>query len=219
MLQHLTSSLRLVNNSFKSNRRTTNNNKRERQQGQQQQKQQQLIIMDVDDDNTRSMSMMTERESDSSSQMFANMNSQDSRGRKGVQFKSRESIEDVRRISRISQRNLDEVLAYWGTTEEHKLRKQELRHAAHEMQVNRRLSDNMEFTTLGLADKVGEGKALKKAQRAKSREAVLDEQELQFHEGIVDDDLLASVYQSVACGAQKDARTKAEMLHDEVQKF
>ena len=140
-------------------------------------------------------------------------------GRRGVMFKSRESIEEVKRISRISSRTLDEVIAYWGTTDEHKLRKQELRQAATEMQMNRRMSDNMEFTTLGLADKVGEGKLLKKQHRHISREAVLDEQDLQYHEGIVDDELLADVYSSVTYSSQKEAAEKAAMLHKEVKKF
>ena len=85
--------------------------------------------------------------------------------------------------------------------------------------MKRRMSDNMEFTSLGLADKVGEGKMLKKQNRYMSREAVLDEQDLQYQEGIVDDELLADVYSSVTYGPQKDAAQKAAMLHEEVKKF
>ena len=139
--------------------------------------------------------------------------------RRAVMFKRKQSIEEVRRISRISSRSLAEVVAYWGTTDEHMLRKQELRKAATEMQAKRRMSDNMEFTSLGLADKVGEGKMLKKQNRYLSREAVLDEQDLQYQEGIVDDELLADVYSSVTYGPQKDAAQKAAMLHEEVKKF
>lgn len=160
--------------------------------------------------------------SDSSSPVGPNTTCQrqdSSRGRKAVGFRGRASIEEVRRISRISNRSLEEVIAYWGTSEDHKLRKQELRAAAHDMQVTRRMSDNMSFTTLGLADKVGEGKAIKKAHRAKSREAVLDEQDLQYHEGIVDDELIADVYTITTAGAQKDAHHKARALHEEVEKF
>lgn len=150
---------------------------------------------------------------------LARSGKKDPGGRRAVMFKSQSSMEEVRRISRISSRSLAEVVSYWGTSDEHQLRKQELRQAATEMQMKRRMSDNLEFTSLGLADKVGEGKMVKKQNRYVSREAVLDEQDLQYQEGIVDDDLLADVYSSVTYGAQKEAADKAAMLHEEVKKF
>ena len=195
------------------------------------------LIMDVDDNSDNSEKKMTstsagdeEKESSENSHLSplpttakaggtAAGGSATKKDRRAVMFRRKTSIEQVRRISRISSRNIAEVVDYWGTTEEHMLRKQELRQAAVEMQAKRRMSDNMEFTTLGLADKVGEGKMLKKQNRYLSREAVLDEQDLQYQEGIVDDELLADVYSSVTYGPQKDAAQKAAMLHEEVKKF
>ncbi len=142
-----------------------------------------------------------------------------SRGGGGVRFRSRESIEEIRRISRISNYNLEEVINYWGDSEEHKLRKQELKMAAEEMQNCRRMSDNMEYTTLGISDKVGEGRAMKRANRIQARNAVLDEQELQYFEGVVDDELLADVYGSTTASAKQSAAENAAKLHNEVENF
>ena len=137
----------------------------------------------------------------------------------GVRFRSRESIEEIRRISRISNYKLEEVINYWGDSEEHKLRKEELKKAASEMQFCRRMSDNVEYTTLGIADKVGEGRAVKRANRFKSKRAVLDEQELQHFEGVMDDELLADVYWSTTASAKQSAEENAANLHEEVANF
>jgi hypothetical protein len=137
----------------------------------------------------------------------------------GVRFRSRASIEEVRRISRISNYDLDEVINYWGDREEHKLRKEELKLAAAEMQYSRRLSDNVEYTTLGIADKVGDGRAVKIANRMMARNAVLDEQELQTVEGVVNDELLADVYWSVTESAKQRAEEKAANLRNQVESF
>jgi hypothetical protein len=137
----------------------------------------------------------------------------------GVQFRSRGSIEEVRRISRISNYNIEEVICYWGDTAEHQLRKQELRKAAHEMQFCRRNSDNVSFTTLGIADKVGEARVIKKKNRKTATTAVLDEQDLQDFEGVYDDELLANVYTSTTVEAKKIAQQSAKALHEEVAKF
>ena len=133
----------------------------------------------------------------------------------GVQFKSDSKIEEVRRISRISNYNLEEITSYWGETEEHALRKSELRSAVQDMYYHRRASDS-EFTTLGIDDKVGQGKATKKANRNLSRNAVMDEQYLQAQECVIDDELLGDVY-SISCGgANKTAQAKAERLHNQL---
>ena len=51
--------------------------------------------------------------------------------------------------------NLEEVISYWGDSDDHILRKRELKKAAQEFQFQRRQSDN-NFTSLGIADKVGD---------------------------------------------------------------
>lgn len=136
-----------------------------------------------------------------------------------VQFRSRNSIEEVQRISRISNYNLEEVVNCWGDSNDRKLRKQELRQAALDMQHTRRMSDNTSFTTLGIADKVGEGRLLKKQNRKTATTAVLDEQDLQVHEGMYDAKLLSDVYSVTTVAAKKAAKESAEALHDEVRKF
>lgn len=142
-----------------------------------------------------------------------------STGGKGVQFKSRGSIEQVRRISRYSNYDPTEVIAYWGTNDEHRLRKEELREAARDYQMGRRSSDNFSFSTKGISDKVGEGKAVKKENRLKSRMAVMDEQDLQDVEGVRDDELLADIYGVTTYGARAKARNEAEAMAEEVRRL
>ena len=139
--------------------------------------------------------------------------------KKGVQFHSRGSVEQVRRISRYSMYDPEEVVAYWGESDEHALRKQELKQAVMEWQMGRRNSDNFSFTTVGIADKVGEGKQIKKANRWKSRNAVLDEQYLQEAEGIMDDKLLADIYAVTTNSSKKKAHEEALHMAEEVQQF
>lgn len=139
--------------------------------------------------------------------------------KKGVQFHSRNSVEQVRRISRYSNYDPDEVVAYWGDSNEHRLRKQELREAVVEWQQGRRMSDNFSFTTVGIADKVGEGRAVKKENRWKSRSAVMDEQDLQESEGLRDDELLADIYTITTVASKKKAHEDALDIADEVKQF
>lgn len=136
-----------------------------------------------------------------------------------VRFRSVGSIEAVRRISRVSDYDLEEITNYWGDDDECKLRKHELKQAAKDMECHRRLSDNLEFTTLGIADMTGEAKAFKRANRVKARHAVMDEQELQEREGVVDDELLADVYSDECVFARRRAAEKAKTLHEEVEHF
>mmetsp|Transcript_10369 Transcript_10369/g.25035 ORF Transcript_10369/g.25035 Transcript_10369/m.25035 type:complete len:155 (-) Transcript_10369:1830-2294(-) len=139
--------------------------------------------------------------------------------KKGVGFRSRESIEQVRRISRYSNYDVEEIEAYWGDGNDHKLRKQELRSAVQEWQAGRRMSDNLTFTTRGIMDKIGEGKQIKKANRERARQAVMDEQELQDQEGIIDDDLLAEIYTATTVNSKKKAQNEAMAVREEVDAF
>lgn len=134
--------------------------------------------------------------------------------KKGVQFRRRFSMEEVKRISRVSTYNMEEVISYWGDDEDHILRKSELLKAVQEMHYHRRASDS-NFTTLGIDDIVGSGKDKKVANRSQSRMAVMDEQDLQHHEGVFDDDLMADVYFITSRGAKEAAHVKAERLHQE----
>mmetsp|Transcript_32043 Transcript_32043/g.35887 ORF Transcript_32043/g.35887 Transcript_32043/m.35887 type:complete len:184 (-) Transcript_32043:138-689(-) len=136
-------------------------------------------------------------------------------GGNGVQFRSQSSIEEVMRISRVSNYDMDEVVSYWGESDDHILRKSELKRAVKDMYLYRRTSDR-DFTTLGIDDKVGQGKANKKANRMISRNAVMDEQDLQYDEGVFDDELLSDVYSITSTAAKREAHIKAERLHNEI---
>lgn len=130
-----------------------------------------------------------------------------------VRFRSQSSMEAIRRISRISDYDMAEILDYWGDTEEKDERKAELKQAVKDMYYKRRESDS-DFTTLGLDDKAGHGRAIRKANKALARNAVLDEQDLQLHEGILDDELLADVYSITSTAAKREAQMKAQRLAD-----
>jgi hypothetical protein len=138
---------------------------------------------------------------------------------KGVKFRSRDSIEQVRRISKATHYSEDELVAYWGESDEFRLRKQDLRVAVQDWQQGRRVSDNLDFSTVGLLDKIGEGRKEKKKNREVSRHAVLDEQELQDLEGYGDDDLLSSVYQLTSAKAKNKAHEEALHIHEVVEKL
>ena len=135
-------------------------------------------------------------------------------GKRGVQFRRSSTVEEVMNISRISNYDMSEIISYWGDSEDHILRKAELKQAVQDMYYHRRGSD-ADFTRLGIDDKVGSGKARKKANRQYARTAVMDEQDLQYHEGHLDDELLADVYSITTYAAQKAAQTKAERLQQE----
>jgi hypothetical protein len=137
--------------------------------------------------------------------------------KKGVQWPSRDSIEKVRRISTYTNYSEEEVVAYWGEDDEHHLRKQELRQAAMDCQSGRRMSDNLTFTTKGLVDKVGIGREVKKENRQKSRDAVMDEQDLQEVEGFIDDELLSDIYTFTTLKAKQKAHQEALDMAEEVK--
>lgn len=139
--------------------------------------------------------------------------------KKGVAFRSRDSIEEVQRISRYSNFAIEEIEAVWGDGDEHMLRKQELRTTVREWQQGRRNSDNLTFTTRGLMDKIGEGKEAKKLNRERARQAVMDEQDLQDKEGLIDDDLLAEIYTATTVKSSKKAQDEAAAIREEVDNF
>jgi Arc/MetJ family transcription regulator len=139
--------------------------------------------------------------------------------KKGVGFRTGDAIEEVKRISRYSNYNMAEIEAYWGDGSEAKLRKQELRTTVQEWQQGKRMSDNLTFTTRGIMDKIGEGKHVKKANREKARQAVMDEQELQDQEGMIDDTLLAEIYESTTIASKKKAHNEAMAVREEVDGF
>ena len=134
-------------------------------------------------------------------------------GESDVRFRSKSSIEEIMRISRISNYDTEEVINYWGDSVEKAAQKADLKKAVNEMYYNRRGSDS-EFTTLGLGDKAGHGRAVRKANKMISRSAVMDEQDLQIHEGIPNDELLADVYSITSTAAKREGRIRAERLHE-----
>ena len=130
-----------------------------------------------------------------------------------VRFRSKSSIEQVRRISRASDYNMEEVKRYWEDSEEKGQRRADLKQDVKDLYYNRRGSDN-EFTTLGLGDKAGHGRAVRKANKILAMNTVLDEQNLQIHEGKLDDELLADVYSITATAAKREGEIRAQQLHD-----
>merc|ERR1712032_151126 len=133
----------------------------------------------------------------------------------GVQFRSRTSIEDIMGISRGSTYNIEEKVSYWGESDDHKMRKANLKKEVQDFYIDGRTSDS-DFTTLGIDDKGGKGRTTKKANRMISLNAVMDEQDLQYREGILDDELLADVYSFTSTAAKKAAQIKATRLHNEM---
>mmetsp|Transcript_4946 Transcript_4946/g.10978 ORF Transcript_4946/g.10978 Transcript_4946/m.10978 type:complete len:194 (+) Transcript_4946:84-665(+) len=131
----------------------------------------------------------------------------------GVQFKSQRSIEEVTYIRRLSNFSDEEITSYWGEHDDRVLRKKELTKAVRDLHYYQRTSDK-DFTRLGLDQLAGRGKAIKKSNRKKSRYVVLDEQELQHHEGVYDDELMAGVYSHSSEAAKTAAQKKAKKLHN-----
>jgi Arc/MetJ family transcription regulator len=68
-------------------------------------------------------------------------------------------------------------------------------------------------------DKIGVGKNIKKANRNKARQAVMDEQELQDQEGMIDDSLLAEIYTATTIASRKKAHNEAMAVREEVDTF
>ena len=170
--------------------------------------------MDSDNSTTRTASVMPDAYGELPEDSVEYRIDDDNHKRKdGVQFRSQSSIAEIRRISRVSNYDMEEIINYWGESDEHTMRKSELKKAVKDMYFNRRGSDN-EFTTLGIDDKVGHGKAVKKVNRMLARNAVMDEQDLQYNEGIIDDEMLADVYSLTSTPAKREAQVKAQRLHD-----
>ena len=140
-------------------------------------------------------------------------------GGRRAMFRSEASMVEIMEISRISTYDPEEIVNYWGDSDEHVLRKSELRKAVQEMYFHKRMSD-ANFTSVGISDKAGEGKKIKKRNRTVSRNAVLDEQDLQYYDdGVVDEELLADVYAITTVAAATSARDKAEELRDSLDEY
>jgi hypothetical protein len=141
------------------------------------------------------------------------------RPKKGIQWHSRNSIELIKRISRVSHYSIEEIFAVWGDDDEAIRRKQELKVAARDMQYGRRVSDNMTFSTIGIRDKVGLGRQEKQEARYKAWDAVTDEQDLQASEGRRDSELIAGVYSMTTAATRGKARLEALKLEEEVRQL
>ena len=107
----------------------------------------------------------------------SNMESNSSSSRGGVQFRC--ALEEIRRISRLSSYQFDEIVAVWGDEDEQIERQQELKRDATEFVQGRRSSDNYTFTSVGLCDHVGTRKEEKVIARNLVWDAVLKEQDNQ----------------------------------------
>jgi len=140
--------------------------------------------------------------------------------KKKIQFASDEYINQVRRISCFTSYNSEELEAYWGTSQEFRLNKKELKDSVKKMhRQGRRMSDNMTNTRLGIKDKIGKGREEKQENRYYSRNAVLDEQDFQEAEGVYDDELMREVYQQNIGDASQKAYKEAKRLSDEIQRL
>lgn len=131
----------------------------------------------------------------------------------GVQFKSQRSIEEVTYIRRLSNFSNKEITSYWGEHDDRILRKKELASAVRDMRRYQRTSDK-DFTRLGLDELAGRGREIKKSNKINSICAVLEEQDLQHHEGLYDDELMAGIYSYSSEAAKTRAQEKAEKLHN-----
>jgi hypothetical protein len=139
--------------------------------------------------------------------------------KKGIQWHSRDSIEVIKKISRISQYSLDEIIAVWGDGDEEILRKKELRAAAKDVQHGRRVSDNMTFSTTGLKFLVGAAREEKQEAKYKAWDAVMDEQDLQYDEGRGrDSELIAGAYSMTTAEPSEKAHLEALKMQEEVRK-
>jgi len=139
---------------------------------------------------------------------------------KGVRFHSRNSIEQVQRISRVSQcYTPDEIFAVWGDTEEFYLRKQELRDTVQRIKQGRRDSDNINTTTLGLTQMYGAGRQEKKMNRVRAVDTVMQEQQYQFMYEENNPDQIADVYHDTTTASRRKARQEAKRIEEEVQTF
>jgi hypothetical protein len=138
--------------------------------------------------------------------------------KKGIQWHSRNSIDQVKRISTFNNYSEEEMFAVWGDDEEASLRKSELVADVMDMKKSKRVSDNF-HTSLGLTGHIGDGKKEKKLMRLTGRAAVMDEQALQDEEGFLDDEILADVYYMTTHGAQEKAHQEAMKIHEEVEKL
>lgn len=138
---------------------------------------------------------------------------------KQIRFAPQENMTQIRRISNFTGYSEEEITAYWGESDEMGLRKQELRENIQQWRQGRRASDNLDFTTLGIMDKIGDGRKDKKEHRENYLWAVLDEQDLQYAEGIYDDELMSEACRQTSSKSKDKAQREALRLHKEVQQL
>ena len=155
----------------------------------------------------------------------ASSSSTSSSSRGGVQFRC--ALEEIRRISRLSSYQLEEIVAVWGDDDEQIERQQELKRDANEfIHSGRRSSDNYTFTSVGLCDHVGTRKEEKITAREQVWDAVWKEQEnqrvAQVNTGHSNDifkynsALLAKACQQATYKSQQSAYEKAKELEFEL---
>ena len=163
--------------------------------------------------------------SSTSSSAPASSSSTSSSSRGGVQFRC--ALEEIRRISRLSSYQLEEIVAVWGDDDEQIERQQELKRDANEfIHSGRRSSDNYTFTSVGLCDHVGTRKEEKITAREQVWDAVWKEQEnqrvAQVNTGHSNDifkynsALLAKACQQATYKSQQSAYEKAKELEFEL---
>jgi hypothetical protein len=169
-------------------------------------------MMSVDEDNQAPSEEVVEKQNKEEHEVIG--------PKKGIQWHSRNSIEVIKRIPRVSQAySTDEIFAVWGNSDEATLRKQELKVAARDVEYGRRKSDNMTFSTVGIRDKVGAGHMEKQEARFKAWDAVMDEQDLQASEGLGRDSMLiAGMYSMTTADTREKARLEALQMEEEVRK-
>ena len=162
---------------------------------------------------------------------------------KVVRFPSTEANMNLtRRVSDLSTYSAPEKFAVWGNKAEQLQKRMQLKQEIVEYAQGRRLSDNQTFSSIGIVDKILDGKKAKDGIRHAARQAVLDEQYFQLHMKEIDtsddgrsngndndssfghsnsiDEIIASVYMEATLNAQQRAHEEAmelrRFVNDEV---
>ena len=147
----------------------------------------------------------------------------------GVRFRSRKSIEQVKRILRLSDYNMDEIQAMYGTDEEELERKQilqeqilefgeyadammdEYENSNDEVKFDRRVSDNS-YTTIGIRDKCGP----RLQEKIESREAGWDAVMWDQHDQIQEITETAQAQQQLLLDDEDITETENDEVGDDV---
>ena len=154
---------------------------------------------------------------------------------KVVRFPSTEANMNLtRRVSDLSTYSAPEKYAVWGNKAEQLQKRLQLKQEIIEYAQGRRLSDNQTFSSIGIVDKILDGKKAKDDIRHAARQVVLDEQYFQLHMKAIStsddgrsngnsndssvgynnsvDEIIASVYMEVTLNAQQRAHEEAMEL-------